>query len=339
MQLEHQSNKNFPLESGHVLASAVNAYTTLGRLSEDGCNAILITHGFTEGPHFLDPDTRGSEGSWSSLVGPGRAVDTNRWFVICINMLGSCYGSTGPASRDPATGRPYGPAFPPICFADMVRLQRVLLDSLGVRRLIAVIGPSFGGFQAFQWSVTFPKYVLGVVPTLTGIRGTAGICESLRAYLANDPSWFDGNYYESGGVTGTLVGLRIKTLKHYGIDAQLREKFSETSSREIEIHSRAHRWAQSFDANSLLTIGRAAEMFNIDGQLSRIEARVLYVLSRTDQLYPVSLAPRVMEKLRAAHIDAEYIELDSEHGHFAAGIDAEKWGLQLSRFLKSLEIE
>jgi homoserine O-acetyltransferase len=338
MKLDHQVNEHFELESGHVLALAVNAYATLGRLSEDGGNAILITHGFTEGPHFVDPDSRGSEGSWASLVGPGRAVDTNRWFVICVNMLGSCYGSTGPASTDPATGRPYGPTFPPICFADMVRLQRALLDCLGVRRLIAVIGPSFGGFQAFQWSVTFPKYVSGVVPTLTGMRGTAGICESLRAYFANDPAWFDGNYYESGGVTDALVGFRIKTLKRYGIDAQLRGNLPETSSREIEIQRRARHWAQTFDANSLFTIGRAAEMFNIEGQLNVIEARVLYVLSRTDLLYPVSLAPRVMAALRAAQVDVEYIELDSEHGHFAAGIDAEKWGMRLSRFLNSLEI-
>ncbi len=151
---------NFRLQSGRVLPELTLAFETYGRLAPDGRNAILVTHGFSSSHHAAG---RGrddaSPGWWNTLIGPGKPIDTDRHLVVSSNMLGSSYGSTGPRSLDPATGRPYGPAFPDLTLHDIVAAQKALLDALGVRRLVAVAGPSFGGYQAFQWAVSYPDFV------------------------------------------------------------------------------------------------------------------------------------------------------------------------------------
>jgi len=140
---------DFRLQSGVVMPAVTIAYRTLGRLAPERNNVVLVTHGNTSGPQMIDPGGSTGEGSWNELVGPGKAVDTNSFFVICPNMLGSSYGSTNAASVDPATGKPYGPRFPDITVSDIVATQHALLDHLGIDRLIAIVGPSYGGFQAF----------------------------------------------------------------------------------------------------------------------------------------------------------------------------------------------
>ena len=166
----------FALESGQALPELTLAFETYGRLAPDGRNAILITHGFTSSQHAagkyspLDATT----GWWNGLIGPGKAIDTNRYFVVSSNMLGSSYGSTAPASTNPGTGKPYGPDFPTITVGDIVGAQRLLLSGLGVRHLVAVAGPSFGGYQAFQWAVTYPTFMDGVVAVVTAPKGSGG---------------------------------------------------------------------------------------------------------------------------------------------------------------------
>src|SRR5207244_3854985 len=166
----------FKLDSGRGLPEMSLAYETYGRLAPDGRNAILVTHGFTSSQHAAgkyspsDP----TAGSWNGLIGPGKAIDTDRYFVVSSNMLGSSYGSTAPRSADPATGKPYGPDFPIITLRDIVTAQKAMLDSLGVRHLVAVAGPSFGGYQAFQWAVTFPDHMSGIVPVVTAPRVSGG---------------------------------------------------------------------------------------------------------------------------------------------------------------------
>ena len=150
------STDDFRLQNGIVMPSVTIAYATLGTLAPDRGNAVLVTHGNTSGPQMIDPGGSTGEGSWNELVGPGKAVDTNRFFAICPNMLGSSYGSTNAASLDPATGKPYGPRFPDITVSDIVATQRLLLDDLGIEKLVAIVGPSYGGFQAFQWAVHYP---------------------------------------------------------------------------------------------------------------------------------------------------------------------------------------
>src|SRR5215813_9642604 len=167
---------DFRLESGFVLPEVTLAYETYGALAPDGRNAVLATHGYTSGHHFAGRYEaigvakgykRGDIGSWDKLIGSGKAIDTDKLFVVASNMLGSSYGSTNPASIRPETGKPYGPDFPAITVRDIVRAQKMLLDQLGVEHLVAVAGPSYGGYQAFQWAVTYPDFMHGIVAVVT----------------------------------------------------------------------------------------------------------------------------------------------------------------------------
>jgi homoserine O-acetyltransferase/O-succinyltransferase len=331
---------DFRLRSGVVLPQATIAYRTLGTLAPNRDNAVLVTHGNTSGPQMIDPGGMTGEGSWNALVGPGKAVDTDRYFAICPNMLGSSYGSTNAASIDPATGKRYGSRFPDITVGDMVATQRALLDHLGIEKLVAIVGPSYGGFQAFQWAVDHPFAMKGIAavvttPALSPERSDANVAR-LLATLSGDPNWNGGDYYDRGGVFESMIQIRIGTLKTYGIETRLRDTLSDPEAIEPAIRDEATRWAEGFDANSLLILAKALRGFDVTGQFDRIRAKVLYVLSRTDKLFPPELAPRVMDGLRAAGVDADYFLLDSEYGHSASGRDAHKWAPRLRQFMESL---
>jgi homoserine O-acetyltransferase len=329
------SFRDFALEGGGHLPEVTLAYVTRGRLAADGRNAILVTHGYTSGPRMIEAGVASSEGAWSTLVGPGAPIDTDRYFVVCSNMLGSSYGSSNAASIDPATGRPYGSRFPKISVVDIVTAQKRLLEYLGVRHLRLVVGPSYGGFQAFQWAVTFPDFMDGVVPVVTSPLPPASDREAgLLAWFGNDPNWNGGDYYDRGGVRETLTALRVDTLTRYGLAASLAERFADPAA---ELRRIAAGWAEVFDANSLFILGAAMATFDVAKDFGKIRVPVLYVLSRTDALFPPSLAPGVMAGLKAAGVDAAYFEIDSEHGHLASGADAGKWAQVLRRFIERLE--
>jgi homoserine O-acetyltransferase len=241
-------------------------------------------------------------------------------------MLGSSYGSTNAASRDPRTGRPYGSRFPHITVADIVTAQHRLLEHLGVRHLRAVVGPSYGGFQAFQWAVTFPDDMDGVVPVVSSPRAQSrDRVATLLARFERDPNWHGGDYYDTPGMGVSMQALRVETLKRYGMDAS-----------DAAIERLASVWAKEFDANSLLILGRAMECYDVTPELHRIRVPVLYVLSRTDELFPPNLAPEVMDMLRKAGVDASYFEIDSDKGHLASGADAAKWAPALREFMARL---
>lgn len=332
--------RNFVLQNGALLAEVIIAYETWGRLAPDGRNAVLVTHGFTSNHHAAGAahSSDDTAGWWDELIGPGKAIDTARFFVVCSNMLGSSFGSTDPASVDPRTGKRYGPDFPQISVVDIVSAQKQLLDHLGVKHLVAVAGPSYGGYQAFQWGVTFPDAMDGlavVVSAPKGMGGEAAVTD-LVASLAQDPNWNGGWYYDNGGILPTMTGLRIATLKRYGIDAQLAPEFPDPARREAAIRSIAQAWAREFDANGMVALRRASVRFNAEKDFANIKAKVLYVLSSSDQLFPPSLAPQVMAKLKAAGVDAEYFQLESEYGHLASGRDAAKWAPVLQRFIDAL---
>lgn len=329
---------DFPLTGGGSLLEVTLAYVTRGRLAPDGRNAILVTHGYTSGPGMIEAGVASSEGAWSTLVGPGAPIDTDRYFVVCSNMLGSSYGSTNAASINPATGKPYGSRFPKIAMADIVTAQKWLLADLGVTHLRAVVGPSYGGFQAFQWAVTFPDFMDGVVPVVTSpLPPQSDRVEGLLKWFAKDPNWNGGDYYDRGGVHDTLTALRIDTLTRYGLAASLSERFPDLAARDRELRRIASAWADVFDANSLFILGDAMGRYDITKDYGRIKVPVLYVLSRTDALFPPDLGPLVMAGLRGAGIDAAYVEIDSEHGHLASGADAGKWAPALRAFIAKLE--
>jgi homoserine O-acetyltransferase len=330
----------FRLQSGRVLPETTLAYETYGRLAPDGRNAILITHGFTSSGHAAgkystaDP----SPGWWDGLIGPGKAIDTGRYFVVSSNMLGSSYGSTGPSSVNPATSKPYGPDFPAITVRDIVEAQRLLLSALGVNHLVAVAGPSYGGIQAFQWAVTYPEFMSGVVPVVSQPR-TRGMTstDELTTRFAKDPNWNGGWHYDRGGILPTLTEVRVETLMRYGANEMLSVTIPDPAQREAAIRQRAEAWAREFDPNSMVTLRRALETFDTESEFGKIRAKVLYVLSRTDKLFPPSIAPDVMDKLAKAGVDATYVEIDSEFGHLASGPEWAKWGPAVKAFLDSLE--
>ncbi len=338
---------DFRLDSGVVLPEATLAYETYGALAPDGRNAVLIEHSYTSshhaagfyGPSGAPPGQKiGDIGWWDKVIGPGEAIDTDKLFVIASNALGSSYGSTNPASKDPKTGKPYGPDFPNFTVADIVRAQKALVDQLGVKRLVLVAGPSFGGFETFQWAVAYPDFISGAAPVFTAPyspfapRGDV----QLTAALAKDPNWNGGRYYDRGGVAASLTRIRVETLEAYGIQALMTNRFANSSMRQAAIVAGARAWAQSFDANGLVALLRAHETFDVRPRFDRIKAKVLYILSRTDKQFPPRIAPAVMAALKSAGVDARYIEVDSEIGHLAFGFETDKWSPALKSFVDEL---
>lgn len=331
---------DFRLRSGVVMPTVTIAYRTLGVLAPDRSNVVLITHGNTSGPQLIDSGGSTGEGSWNAIVGPGKSVDTDKFFVICPNMLGSSYGSTNATDIDPTTGTRYGPRFPDVTVSDIVATQRALLDDLGIERLVAIVGPSYGGIQAFQWAVDYPGMMKGIAAIVTAPlvprERAEGNVARLLATLSKNPNWNGGDYYDGGGVLESMIAIRSATLKTYGIETRLRDTMSDPAQIEAAIRDEAARWARGFDANSLLILARALRGFDVTAQYNKIKSKVLYVLSRTDKLFPPELAASVMPALKAAGVDADYFLLDSDYGHSASGLDAHKWTPRLRQFMDGL---
>jgi homoserine O-acetyltransferase/O-succinyltransferase len=201
-----------------------------------------------------------------------------------------------------------------------------------------VAGPSYGGYQAFQWAVIFPDFMHGIVPAVTAPKniGSPHATQLLIDRLAKDPNWNGGWYYDRGGLPAALTQMRVDTLKFYGIEAQLVAQHPDPAAREAAVLELARPWVRAFDANSLVVLRRALESYDTTPDFSRIKAKILYVLSRTDKLFPPTLAPGVMSALKSAGVDARYVELDSEFGHLASGADGEKWTPALAAFMAEL---
>lgn len=336
MELSRHTARGLRLASGVVLDEATTAYRTLGRLNSAADNAVLVLHGYTTGPAMLDAGSSAAEGSWSELVGPGRPIDSDRWFVVCPNMLGSSYGSTGPGSINPATGERWGSDFPRITLRDIVAAQKGLLDALGVRRLAAVAGPSLGGYQALQWAVSHPEMVERVVAAVSAPYNPASAVSSgpLSAKLAADPAWNAG-HPAPGAMVAFLSALRFDTLMRYGVDAELTPRLPDPAQRVTEVRRLAREWAEGFDPGSLVTLARAAEAFDLRQQLSAIRAPLLIVNSRTDAVFSPQLVREFAPLLDAAGVPWSYLELDSDKGHFASGADAHLWAGALREFMST----
>jgi homoserine O-acetyltransferase len=332
---------DFRLANGAVLPEAKIVYETYGRLASDGRNAVLITHGYTGSHHAAgrNPANGNQPGSWDGLIGPGKAIDTDKLFVVASNMLGSSFGSTNAASLNPATGEPYGPDFPAISIRDIVAAQKALLDSLGVKHLVAIAGPSYGGYQAYQWAVAYPDFMDGIVPVNTAPWASVNTDKQLaevQARLATDPEWHGGRYYGKGGAKTMLTEIRVETLKRYGIEANLTPRYPDPAEREAAIRQLAANWARNWDAHSLIILRRALLGFDTRPDFSTIKARVLYILCRSDALFPPKIAPGVMQALNEAGVEARYFEIDSDLGHSSSGPEHAKWSPVLREFLAPL---
>ncbi len=341
------TTRDFNLDLGGALPDCRVAYETYGTLNAAADNAILVTHGYTSSAHVAGRYAPGKAakgvpedqpGWWDALIGPGKAIDTTRYFVVGANALGSAYGSSGPNTIDPTTGKPYGPTFPDVTLRDSVRAQKLLLDSLGVKRLHAVAGPSMGGFQAFQWAVTFPDFMRGIVPTVTAPRMRSGLeaIEALIKRLATDPNWNDGWYYENGGIKTVLEAIRYDTLVQYGQRELLAATIPDPAAREAAIRATARAWAANYDGHSLVALRKAISRFDITGEYAKIKAKVLYVIAPNDKLFPGTIGPGYAADLRQAGVDITYVELVTDKGHLASHADAEQWAPMLRAFLERL---
>ena len=229
------------LTSGQVLPDVEIAHVTHGTLAPDGRNAVLVTHGYTSGPSMLSAGHHTAEGSWAPLLGPGRPLDTDRFFVVCSNMLGSAFGSTGPSTTNAATGRPWGPDFPRITLADIVAAQHALLTALGVTHLRAVVGPSYGGFQALQWALDHPSMVDGCGVVVSGLHSPPGLdAASARQKYADHPDWHGGRHYGHAGLRERLFEQRIQTLRHYGLDTLYAQRYPDPGDSRFAHCGRCH---------------------------------------------------------------------------------------------------
>ena len=327
---------DFPLEKGGNLRNLAIAYETYGTLNKAGDNAVLVCHGYTNNQHAA-----GDDGWFAGLIGSGKAVDTDRYFVVAANMLGSAYGSSGPASIDPETDSPYGLDFPDITVGDMVNSQLKLLDHLGVNQLAALIGNSFGGHHAFHWATTHAEKVRSVVVVVSAIigRGDQATVNKLVARFSSCPGWNDGQYYgneKESGVYDEMLKIRVETLKQYSYDNKIRqEKGNDPGIVERELIRLAEPWANDFDANSLIVLRKAAIQFDARPNIAKARAPLLYVLSRSDKLFPPSIAPDTIKMLQDVGVDATFFELDSDNGHRAPSVDWQNWTNELDAFLKN----
>jgi homoserine O-acetyltransferase/O-succinyltransferase len=352
----------FEPELGGALPEVALAYETWGELDAAGENAVLIVHALTGDTHATgEPDSAYRRGGWwSPMVGPGRAIDTERHFVVCSNVLGGCYGSTGPASLDPESERPYAMRFPVVTIRDMVRAQRRLLDDLGVKRLQLVTGGSIGGQQALEWAVEFPNFVEKAVPiAATGSLGPQGVgmSELGRRAIMADPDWQGGDYYGSGrSPEEGLAIARMAGMMTYQSGAGQWERFGRRpASRpalyeefggrfEIEsyLHYQGRDLVNRFDANSYLYLSRAMDLYDVatgyeseEEAYSRIEGEVLFVGISSDWLFPPREVCETAKRASGVGAQARYAEIESLSGHDSFLKDWDELGATLTPFLES----
>jgi len=329
-------SKDFALENGTILPVLEVAYETYGDKANAEQNTVLLLHGYTSNPHAAGGDDS-NPGWWENLIGPGRAIDTDRYFVVTPNMLGSAYGSTGPRSINPETGKPYGPSFPEITTRDMIEAHRRLLAELGAKELAAIVGYSYGGYLTFQWGVSYPDRMRSLVAVATGItgRGDDSTVRELEQHFETAPGWNGGDFYDGGdGVEKAMIDFRENVLRNYGVDAELRDRGLTADAVQAELNAQAAKWAAGFDANSLIVLRRCATRFDAKPNAASIAAPLLYVLATTDNLFGPELGEPTIAHIRAAAgIEASYFELDSPYGHRAPSVDWAKWGSEMKAFL------
>ncbi len=351
--------KPLKLELGGTLSPVDVAYETYGTLNSEGTNAILVCHALTGNAHAanLPPHQNGQPGWWDGVIGPGKGFDTDRYFVISSNFLGSCYGTTGPVSINPSTGKPYQADFPQMTVRDMVRVQYELVVALGVKRLVTVAGGSLGGMQVLEWGLLYPDIIDSLLPIATAARHSPwciALNEAARLAIMNDPAWNDGRY--SDQPAQGLALARMVAMISYRSAQSLNAKFGRAVQREhsgkeyrdpfargrelfqVESYLRyqGKKLVDRFDANAYLAITRAMDLHDVSsgrgtvaGALGTITARVLSIGIDSDVLYPVE----EQKELAGLIPHSRYAEIHSPHGHDAFLIEFEAMNTLIREFL------
>ena len=350
------------LDCGRTLKGVNIRYETVGTLAPDRSNAILITHALSGDAHVCgrhspeDP----KPGWWDEMIGPGKAIDTDRYFVICSNVLGSCAGSTGPRSVNPDTGNPYNLDFPVITIRDMVRAQRYLIDYLGIEKLLSVVGGSMGGMQAMEWAINYPDRLDSAVPIAT----TSQLSPQSIAFdwvgreaIKYDPNWNNGNYSADHVPDRGLAAARMLAHITYLSDESMSLKFGrdlqDTDSYSFDFHRdfavesylehQGRRFVERFDANSYFYITRAMDYFDLaaraGGDLARAfasaKAAFLVVSFSSDWLFPTAESRKIVNALLKNRLNVSFCEIKSAYGHDAFLLEADVLGPMLRDFLRN----
>ena len=340
------------LDGGMTLAPVSVAYETYGELNAARNNAILILHAFSGDAHAAGiEDETGNLGWWDSMIGPGKGFDTDKYFVICSNVLGGCRGTSGPSSINPATGCPFGMTFPPVTIPDMVRLQKMLIDHLGIEKLLAVSGGSMGAMQALQWAVAYPGQLASAIPIAGTWRHSPqqiAFNEVGRQAIMADPDWNEGNYYGHRPPARGLAVARMVGHITYMSDASMREKFGRRlrDQNQFEVESylryRGSQFVDRFDANSYLYITKAMDYFDItngsrslSAAFEPVQARFLVISFTSDWLYPSYQSLEIVRALRGRNCDVAYCELPSNYGHDAFLVNVAEQAELVRGFLAS----
>ncbi|MFN8597841.1 MAG: homoserine O-acetyltransferase [Anaerolineae bacterium] len=351
------------LDSGETLGPITLAYETYGRLNEDRSNAILICHALSGDSHaagYYSPDDKGP-GWWDDCIGPGKAFDTNKYFVICSNVIGGCRGSTGPGSINPKTGRPYGLNFPVVTIGDMVRAQRHLIDHLGIDKLLAVAGGSMGGMQVLEWAATYPDRVRAVLPLATTARHSPmliAFSEVGRQAIYADPNWNHGDYYNGPRPNAGLAVARMvghitylsETSMHQKFGRRLQDRarygydFETDFAIEGYLRYKGNRFTERFDANTYLYVTKAMDYFDLsdtDGRLESAFAKsnhliYLVVSFTSDWLYPTYHSKELVSALTAVGADVTFCNLQSTWGHDAFLLEVETMTQLIGDFLERI---
>ena len=350
------------LEAGVTLSPFQIAYQTYGELNAAKSNAVLILHALTGDQHVAnDHPVTGKPGWWEVLIGPGKIIDTNRYFVICPNVIGSCMGSTGPASINPATGRPYGLDLPLITIRDMVRAQAMLVDHFGIDQLFCVIGGSMGGMQVLEWASSYPERVFSALPMATGPRHSAqniAFYEAGRQAVMADPDWRGGKYLEAGvrPEKGLAVARMIAHITYlsesalhrkFGRNLQDRQALTFSFDADFQIESYLRHqgltFVDRFDANSYLYLSRSMDYFDMaadhGGRLvdafKGTRTRFCIVSFTSDWHFPTEESRALVHALNASGSSVSFVEIDTDRGHDAFLLDEPELFSAIGGFIAS----
>jgi len=355
------------LESGARLGPITLAYETCGNLDANRNNAVLILHALSGDSHvagYYKPDDD-KPGWWDIMVGPGKGIDTNRYFVVCSNIIGSCMGSTGPCTINPKTVLPYGPDFPVVTIGDMVRAQKALIDHLGITKLLAVVGGSIGGMQVLEWAARYPEMVASAIPLATTIKHSAlaiAFNEVARQAIMADPNWNNGDYYfgpkpEHGLAVARMIGhvtylsdeaMRVK----FGRRLQDKRDFSFNFDADFQVESylryQGKKFVERFDANSFLYITKAADYYDLEKQygngsavqaFSKTKSKFLVISFTSDWLYPTYQSREMVKAMKKNGLDVSFCEIEAEWGHDAFLIPNERLTALIRGFLDRVYTE
>jgi homoserine O-acetyltransferase len=359
------TDRPFVLEGGGMLRDVCVAYETWGELSPAGDNAILLCHALTGDSHAVGGLGPGhpTPGWWDALVGPGKAIDTDRWFVVCANVLGGCQGTTGPASPHPDDGKPYGSRYPVVTIRDMVRAENVVAQHLGIHQWLAVVGGSMGGMQVLEWGVMYPDRVGALVPIATAAAASAqqiGWWSSGRRAIRMDPRWRGGDYYDAAPGDGPHEGLataRMMSMMTFRSDDVFSARFGRETVEPVDgftlwqrfqveryLEYQGDKLVRRFDANSYLILTKAMDLHDLARgrggyapAFARLRAPLLSVGIDSDILYPSHQSREIVELATAEGVDARYAELRSPHGHDAFLIETDQLAEVIGEFLANLE--